>query len=66
MPRTTYKLTDADHVGVESDEDGWELVVTTETGAVVRVNVHALASTDELENQLREALDTISDWKAGA
>lgn len=64
MPRTTYKLDDATDVRVEDEEDGWELVIETGSGAVVRINVHALATTGELDDQLRKALDTIRDWKA--
>lgn len=48
----------ADTVVIESDEFGWEMVVTTDEGYRIRFNVHGCA--DELAEQARQ----IDRWNA--
>ena len=57
---------EADSIELEAEEYGWELVVKTTAGNILRIDVHGMASADDLETQLRKALDQINDWKAGA
>ena len=47
----------AEDVRFESDENGWEMLVTTEDGFVRRYNIHGIAF-DVLKNMN----DTIGDW----
>jgi hypothetical protein len=55
LTRLTLK---ADTVRIDSDEFGWEMVVTTEEGYRIRFNIHGCA--DEVYEQARQ----IDRWQA--
>lgn len=52
----------AERITIEGDEDGWVLVVETDEGELV-VNVHGLASSGELQQQLTAALSRLDEWE---
>ena len=58
----SYSFGHADEIRLDTDEDGWELVVETENGTV-RVNVHGMASSGELDQQLTKALHELQEWR---
>jgi hypothetical protein len=55
-------MASADWIRLDSDEDGWELVVETGDGSH-RFNVHGMASSGELDEALTRALRTLQEWR---
>lgn len=62
MSSTTRFSGNADRIYIEGEENGWELVVDTEEAAF-RFNVHGMASSRELSDNLLVILKTLADWR---
>lgn len=53
---------DADVVRLEAEENGWELVVESNFGRY-RFNVHGIASSGELDDQLEQCKVDLAGWR---
>jgi hypothetical protein len=62
MSKTTFGGT-AEHLSLEGEENGWELVVETLDGTF-RFNVHGIASSGDLDDQIRGIGSALITWKA--
>lgn len=51
-----------DEFRLEGDEDGWNLIVETESGTV-RFNVHGIASSGEFDELLEQCKVELAAWR---
>lgn len=51
-----------DEIRLDSDENGWELVIDTDNGTI-RFNIHGMASSGDLDRDLNKALREVQEWR---